>query len=237
MTRITWTGHAGNGPGRTIRAPHQPLLATVPELNDCFARTVVQDPEALQLLTRYVDLLDQISQAMTDALRRLAVNHVRDLIKLTLGTSRNAAEVPDGCGPRVARLHAIKSDIVNSLCEPDLSLTQIAARHHVTPRYVQALFGQEGTTFSSFLLDGRLAHVHRMLRDPMRATKPISSMVYEAGFGDLSHFNRACRRRFGATPSHIRAEAIRKTDAARERNAVPRRLHQEYHKLASSHSA
>ena len=210
MTRITWTRHAGNGPGGTIRAP---LLATMPGLDDCFGRAVVQDSEALRLLTGYIDLFDQNSQALNGALRQLAVTHVHDLMVLTLGASRNAAEAAGGCGRRAARLHAIKSDVVNSLCEPELSLTQIAARHHVTPRYVQALFEQEGTTFSSFLLDRRLAYVHRMLRDPMRATKPISRIVYEAGFGDLSHFNRAFRRRFGATPSEVRAEAARDTDA------------------------
>src|SRR5262249_37756430 len=146
-----------------------------------------------------------------------------DLMALTLGASRDAAEVTGGGGLRAARLSAIKSDIVNSFSEPELSLTQIAARHRVTPRYVQALFELEGATFSSFVLELRLAYCPCMLRDPMRAAKSISCIVYEAGFGDLSHFNRAFRRRFGATPSDVRAEATRETDAASGRNAVPDR--------------
>jgi transcriptional regulator GlxA family with amidase domain len=175
-------------------------------------RVVAQDSEALRLLTRYVDLLDQNSQLANGALRRLVVTHVHDLMALTLEASRNAAEVAGG--RRAARLHAIKSDIMDLLCEPELSLRQIAARHRVTPRCVQALFEQEGATFSSFVLELRLAHVHRMLRDPMQAAKSISSIVYETGFGDLSHFNRAFRRRFGATPSDVRAEANRETGQA-----------------------
>ncbi len=193
----------------TIRVPRKALLTTVPGLEDYFGRVVVQDSEALRLLTRYVDLLDQNSQVMSGALRRLVVTHVHDLMALTLGASRDAAEVAGGRGLRAARLHAIKADIMNSLSSPGLSLTQIAVRHRVTPRYVQALFEEDGVTFSAFLLDGRLAHVHRMLRDPMQLTRPISSIVYEAGFGDLSHFNRAFRRRYGATPSDIRAQAAR----------------------------
>jgi len=211
MTSFTWTGHTGNGrsadPGNSDRA-------------------ATQDSEALRLLTRYVDLFDENSELTSAALRRLVATHVNDLMALTFGASRDAS---GGRGRRAARLHAIKSDIVNSLSEPELSLTQIAARHCVTPRYVQTLFEHEGTTFSSFLLDLRLAHVHRMLRDPMQAKTPISSIVYEAGFGDLSHFNRAFRRRFGATPSNVRAEATRRPS--------PVKFSMAYHKLASSHSA
>ena len=33
----------------------------------------------------------------------------------------------------------------------------------------------------------------------------ISTIAFEAGFGDLSYFNHAFRRRYGATPSDIRA--------------------------------
>ncbi len=204
---------ADNSRAVTIRVPRKALLATVPGLEDYFGRVVVQDSEALRLLTRYVDLLDQNSQPMSGSLRRLVVTHVHDLMALTLGASRDAAEMAGGRGLRAARLHAIKSDVMNSLSEPEVSLTQIASRHRVTPRYVQALFEQEGLSFSSFLLDGRLAHVYRLLRDPMQSTKPISSIVYEAGFGDLSHFNRAFRRRYGATPSDVRAQSRREGNA------------------------
>jgi AraC-like DNA-binding protein len=204
---------ADNSRAVTIRVPRKALLTTVPGLEDYFGRVVVQDSEALRLLTRYVELLDQNSQLMSGALRRLVVTHVHDLMALTLGASRDAAEIAGGRGLRAARLHAIKADIMNSLSAPGLSLTEVAARHRVTPRYVQALFEQEDATFSGFLLDGRLAHVYRVLRDPVQLPRSISSIVYEAGFGDLSHFNRTFRRRYGATPSDVRAQAMRQPDA------------------------
>jgi AraC-like DNA-binding protein len=43
------------------------------------------------------------------------------------------------------------------------------------------------------------------LSDPLQMGRSISAIAYAAGFGDLSYFNRAFRRRFGATPSDIRA--------------------------------
>jgi AraC-like DNA-binding protein len=132
---------------------------------------------------------------------------VHDLIALVLGASRDAAEIANGRGLRATRLHAIKADIRASLGEQGLSLTVIAARQGVTPRYVQALFESDGTTFSQFLLGERLARVHRMLPDPLHAPHSISTISYAVGFGDLSHFNRAFRRRYGATPSDVRAAA------------------------------
>jgi AraC-like DNA-binding protein len=46
-----------------------------------------------------------------------------------------------------------------------------------------------------------------MLIDPRCADHTISAVAYEAGFGDLSYFNRTFRRRYGATPSEVRLRA------------------------------
>ena len=37
--------------------------------------------------------------------------------------------------------------------------------------------------------------------------RPIGAIAFDAGFADLSHFNRSFRRRFGGTPSEVRAQA------------------------------
>jgi AraC-like DNA-binding protein len=128
-----------------------------------------------------------------------------------LGPTRDAAETANGRGVRAARLRAIKTDILNGLNLHELSLTGVAAHHGVTARYVQMLFESEGTTFSRFVLDQRLARAHRMLSDPWLAERTISTIAYEAGFGDLSYFNRAFRRRYGESPSDVRS-SLRRSD-------------------------
>ena len=45
---------------------------------------------------------------------------------------------------------------------------------------------------------------HELLRDPHWHEHRIADVAAEAGFSDLSHFSRAFRRRFGATPSQTR---------------------------------
>lgn len=66
------------------------------------------------------------------------------------------------------------------------------------------LFETDGTTFTQFVLLERLDRVYRLLRDSRLAGQRISSIAYDVGFGDLSYFNRAFRRRYDATPSDIR---------------------------------
>jgi AraC-like DNA-binding protein len=170
-------------------------------------RPIPRDTEALQLLTRYIRIFDDLQSLATPELRGLVVNHVYDLVALALGATRDAAATANGRGVRAARLHTIKTEILRSLNRHELSLGGLAARHGVTPRHVQMLFESDGTTFSRFLLEQRLARAHRMLSNPLLAARTISTIAYETGFGDLSHFNRAFRRRYGETPSDVRARS------------------------------
>jgi AraC-like DNA-binding protein len=197
-----------SGPqGPMVTLSRQRLAPLVPGLEDAFMRPVPRDTEALRLLTRYLRLFDDELSLATPELRSLAVNHVYDLVALALGPTREAAAIANGRGLRAARLNAIKTEILNSLNSHKLSLAGLAARQGVTPRHVQMLFESDGTTFSRFLLDQRLARAHRMLGNPLLAAQTITAIAYEAGFGDLSHFNRAFRRRYGETPSDVRARS------------------------------
>jgi AraC-like DNA-binding protein len=193
--------------GPMLTLSRRRLAPLVPGLEDAFMRPVPRDTEALQLLTRYVRIFDDRQSLATPELRSLMVNHVYDLVALALGATRDAAATANGRGVRAARLHAIKTAILNSLNRHELSLAGLAARHRVTPRHVQMLFESDGTTFSRFLLDQRLARTHRVLSNPRLAERTISTIAYEAGFGDLSHFNRSFRRRYGETPSDVRARS------------------------------
>jgi len=113
-------------------------------------------------------------------------------------------------GMRAARLSAIKADIAGHLAGRELTVAAVAGRQGVTPRYVQRLFGQEGTTFSQFVLRQRLTQAHRMLADPLCARWPITAIAFEAGFGDLSYFNRSFRRRYAASPSDVRKAPLQR---------------------------
>ena len=137
-------------------------------------------------------------------LRRLFAAHVHDLVALSLGATRDAGQIAYRRGMRAARLHAAKAFIARHVDRADLSIANVAAHLNVTPRYVHMLFETEGASFSTFVLQRRLALAQCLLADPRMATHTISAIAFQSGFGDLSHFNRTFRRQFGMTPSDFR---------------------------------
>ncbi len=190
-----------------LSLPHKALAPLVGDLDSALVRPVPRDTEALRLLRRYLGLLEETPSAPD--LQHFAVTHVYDLVALALGATRDAAESAKQGGLRAARLNAIKGHIAGNLHRADLTVSKVAVRHGVTPRYVQMLFEAEGTTFSEFLRTRRLAHAHRVLTDLRHADRSVTDIAYGAGFGDLSHFNHAFRRLYGASPSDVRAGASR----------------------------
>jgi AraC-like DNA-binding protein len=91
----------------------------------------------------------------------------------------------------------------------DLTAETVAAEQGISPRYLRQLFEAEHQSFSSYVLEQRLIQAHAMLASSKFAEQPISSIAYEVGFGDLSYFNRAFRRRFERTPRDVRVDAGR----------------------------
>jgi AraC-like DNA-binding protein len=188
----------------SVALPRALLRTLAPGAEDMPVRPLAGSGNVLAVLLRYLDILDE-PQVQAPTLRAAVATHISELCALAIGASRDAAHVAEGRGLRAARLRAVKADIAQHLCEPDLSPTAIARRQRCSPRYLHKLFEGEGTTLSRYVLGLRLVQVQRALLDPLRAGRPISALAYGAGFNDLSTFNREFRRRFGATPSDVRA--------------------------------
>ena len=170
-------------------------------------RLVPSRTAALQLLTRYLgSVLDgpvPSSAPLADAI----VTHLTDLIELSLAATEAGSLPARDPSVRAARLNAIKADVDRCLTDSSLTVAALAARHGITPRYLHKLFEDEATSYSRFVLDRRLALANRRLRHPRFADRTISSIAYDAGFGDLSYFNRTFRRRYSITPSDARHQA------------------------------
>jgi AraC-like DNA-binding protein len=197
------------GPCRLIMAglPRQVLLDRLPDPEGAFMRAIPGSNEALRLLAGYLLLADTEGLQMgpgTGSLAALFSGHVYDLCALALKPAGTVVPTAEA-GLQATRLLAIKTDILAHLDESGLSLAEIAARHGVTSRYVQILFEPEGITFSEFLLSARLERARRMLADLGPNERTIAAIAYQAGFGDLSYFNRTFRKRYGMTPSEARA--------------------------------
>lgn len=182
----------------SVRVPLH-ALAMLVDVEAAGGRRIPRDTAALVLLRRYVaSLPDRLADPV---LGNVVVNHVYDLMALAIGAAGEGREIARSRGVRAARLEAIKADLTH---DSALAIDEIARRQGVTPRYVQILFEQQGTTFGEFVTERKLDSARAMLRSPRYASWSIAGIAFEAGFGDLSHFNRRFRRRFGTTPREFR---------------------------------
>jgi AraC-like DNA-binding protein len=206
---VSTVSFAGAARFTSIGLPRKLMTAMVPGVEDALARSLPPDVGVLRLLARYLDILEDAHALETPEVRHAATTHVHDLCALAIGATRDAAEIAKGRGLRAARLHALKSDIAQSLGNGSISTSTLAMRHRLTPRYIRKLFEGEGTTLSRFVLNQRLLLIHRLLTDPRYGHRTIGALAFEAGFGDLSTFNREFRRYYGATPSDVRAAAVK----------------------------
>jgi AraC-like DNA-binding protein len=170
-------------------------------------RLIPAETEALKLLVSYARTLPSGDRLLSPAASRAIVDHVADLVALIVGANGDPAAIANGRGLAAARLNAIKAHIREHVGLFDLSAEGVAGEHGISPRYLRQLFEAENQNFTAYLLEQRLSQAHAMLSSPGFAGQPISSIAYSVGFGDLSYFNRAFRRRYERTPRDLRAEA------------------------------
>jgi AraC-like DNA-binding protein len=187
-----------------VRLPRASLTPLVRNIDDAVMRPIPRGTGTLNLLASYVGVLIDDPVIVMPEMRQLIVAQLCDLIAVTLGATRDVAAVAEGRGIRAARLRAIKSDIEAHLAHGDLSPAAVARRQRISDSYIRKLFEREGTSFSEFVLVRRLVRARRMLTDRRWVDRSVASIAFEAGFGDLSYFNRTFKRFYGTTPSEIR---------------------------------
>lgn len=192
-------------PGRIlcVRLPGASLAARVAHPYDSIGKPIMRNNEALALLVTYARTLGENQPLQSSELREIVTRHMQDLVAVALSPSRETLALGLG-GLRAARLVAIKGYICAHLARHDLDVGAVAAQHRLSPRQLQRLFEGDGTTFSEFVLEKRLAAARRALADPASRHRTIADIAFDSGFGDVSHFNRVFRRRFAASPSEVR---------------------------------
>jgi AraC-like DNA-binding protein len=185
----------------SVRVPFS-ALSPMANVEAAAGRCVPRETQALSLLRTYVASLPGCID--DPQLARLAATHVHDLLAVAIGATRDGHELASQRGVRAARLKAIEAAVVQ---DPSLHIDQIAADQGISPRYIQMLFEEQGTTFSDFVLERRLGSAWHMLVSPRYADWSVLAIALEAGFKDLSHFNRRFKRRYLVTPSDVRGQA------------------------------
>jgi AraC-like DNA-binding protein len=163
---------------------------------------------ALRLLDGYLRSLTSLEEPPSAELAPIIGVYLLDLAAATLGATAKASEFLTKRGVKAARVQAVLAEIARNFSDPEFELDSVARDLGLSRRYVQQLLEETGKSFTEHLVEHRLERSFAMLNDHRCLHLMIIDIAFAVGFGDVSHFNRVFRRRFGDTPSRIRASAF-----------------------------
>jgi AraC-like DNA-binding protein len=189
----------------TMQAAALRSLVAHPE--DLSGRVVRPGP-ALSLLDGYLRSLTSLEEPPSPELAFTIGIHLLDLVAATLGPTAEAANIVAERGVKAAQLRAILAEVAQRFSDPNFDLDSVAGALGLSRRYVQKLLEETGKSFTEHLAGRRLERAFAMLTDPRQLHLAIIDIAFAVGFGDVSHFNRMFRRRFGETPSGVRAASM-----------------------------
>jgi len=192
----------------TMRIPRSEITSLFPSGTQFAGARLNKDVLASQLLFRYLGATRNLDMTTGGRAAQLYDAHIFDLVIAALGIEGEARDLAEERGIRAARRSAVLREIERRSSDPGLSAVTTARLLGITPRYVRLLLEETGKSFTHHVLERRLECAAALLSDPRWRDQKVAEIAAEAGFTDLSYFNRSFRRRYGATPSDIRSRAI-----------------------------
>jgi AraC-like DNA-binding protein len=88
--------------------------------------------------------------------------------------------------------------------DPDLGAATLALKFHCSQRYVHKLFATTGRSVGEHVNGKRILACTRNLLDHAYRRTTIAEIAFNAGFRDISHFNRLFKRSNGLAPREFR---------------------------------
>lgn len=160
----------------------------------------------MRLLRAYVDTLAGSNVPPVSNLADTAHRQILDLVRLaaTECSEKDPRDILASGTIADARVRIALGDIEKNFRDPQLSETDVAQRQGITPRHLQRLFEQAGLRFTESVNELRLETAYRALTSTRSNGHSVMEIALDAGFTDVSHFNRMFKRRYGATPSEVR---------------------------------
>jgi len=161
---------------------------------------------AMRVFSAFARELLAVSDGLSERTREEMGGTAVDLLVSVLRGGVEADNV-QRMGPD-AVMRTMEAFIHTNLDDPELTAETVAAHHHVSLRYTQALFNRAGTAPAAYIRAERLNRALQALRDPRLGGLPVAAIGHRCGFPSADTFIRAFRREFGMTPGQWRRAAL-----------------------------
>jgi AraC-like DNA-binding protein len=188
------------GESLTLQLPRELLPLRGQQLTDGLARPVDLGSPALQLLHQYLSQVHGLAAGFSAAQRGDAGRAAIELLAMTMRGLTPAVEADD------VLVEVLREHIRRHLHDSDLTVTELARRHHISVRQAHAVFARAGSTPAEFVRLERLRAARRLLADPTDRRRTVAAIANAVGFAELRTFERAFHREYGLTPAQWRSE-------------------------------
>ncbi len=189
-----------------LRIPYERLAPRLPRGGQWRGLVLRPTSPLCAVLNAHVGAVESALARLDPDGRTALLETTIDLIALAF-TEEIKSFAGDGSTVRRALVLRAMRFIDARLADPALSAVSVAAALGVSTGYLQHVFQAAGTTAGHHIRRRRLERCRDDLIDPLRAREQIGEIAMRWGFGDMPHFSRAFKERFGLSPRDYRAHA------------------------------
>lgn len=194
----------GQGRVTLLRIPRDALPLPAGRVDRVLARRLVPDGVTGQVLCHCLTTArDRAADLGTGERHRLGTIAV-DLAAAFLAEHADAQYLQSPETHRQVLRTRIDCYIESNLGSADLTVTHLAAHHHISLRSLHRLYDDGQETVAASIRRRRLERCRADLADPRLAGYPIAVLAARWGFSAPAEFSRAFRTAFGLSPRAFR---------------------------------
>lgn len=136
-------------------------------------------------------------------------DYLLSVIRMTAAEMMLHGKVISGVGYGKALLVSNAMQYINQNFTETVTLTKAAETLHISPQYLSSIFKEtSGVTFQVYLIEKRLSVAETLLKNNACS---VTSVCYECGYKNLSHFTRSFKRKYGISPHEYKQQTISQT--------------------------
>lgn len=193
-----------------VSIPRSTLNHLVVGMENCTARPMNTSEGVGNVMRTFLEgMSSQISHVSENEMLMLSDTAIT-LIAMTLGNLQQNDIVQSRL--KAMTLMRAKRFVLEHLQDPELNPDKVERAIGVSSRYVNKLFEAEDTSLMRYVWRMRLERCAEELATHHFSFLRVSDVALRWGFNDMSHFSRAFKERFNASPREWRKKALQKSN-------------------------
>ena len=180
------------------QVPRRLLEARIKDPQCLTARPIIHTNPLASMLLAMIKSFTQLDQSSSFESRNALSKSFVDILVSSLECS---LVFNDLSNTHCNLLERAKKIVSINLENPDFDVGQLAQTLGASPRTLCRIFAAEGTTVTKYLWQNRLLKAHNLITEGR--IKQVGQIALQCGFSDFSHFSRAFKKEFNASPKQL----------------------------------